>query len=178
MRRLLPVLLMIMICGCGQGADRFRAPAVGDPAPPTYGAPTLAGDTLLLAQLRGSVVMLNVWATWCAPCREEMPGLQALHERYDERGLHVVAVSVDARGSESTIATFIREHGITFTVLHDVAEDVSRQFRTAGVPETFLIDSRGVIAHRWIGKFDPVAADVIARVEALLDAGPRAVPGS
>jgi peroxiredoxin len=178
MRRLLPILLMLMISGCGQDADRFRAPTVGDPAPATYGAPTLAGDTLLLAQLRGSVVMLNVWATWCSPCREEMPGLQALHERYGDRGLHVVAVSVDARGSESTIDTFIREHGITFTVLHDVAEDVSHQFRTAGVPETFLIDRQGVIARRWIGKFDPVADDVISRVEALLDAGSRAVPGT
>jgi peroxiredoxin len=171
MRRLLLVLLMTAPSGCGQEVDRFRAPAVGDPAPAAYGAPTLAGDTVRLAQLRGTPVMLNVWATWCAPCREEMPGLQALHERYGARGLRVVAVSVDARGSESTIETFIREYGITFTILHDVAEDVSRQFRTLGVPETFLIDSDGVIAHRWIGKFDPIAADVTARVEALLDAG-------
>jgi peroxiredoxin len=178
MRRLLLVPFLAMIAGCGQDVDRFRAPTVGDPAPAAYGAPTLAGDTIRLAQLRGSAVMLNVWATWCPPCREEMPGLQTLHERYGQRGLRVVAVSIDGRGSESTIDAFLREHGITFTVLHDVAEEISRQFRTAGVPETFLIDRQGVIAHRWIGKFDPVADDVVSRVEALLDSGPRGAPGS
>jgi peroxiredoxin len=171
MRRMMLLALVVGAAACGQEADRFRAPGIGDPAPPGYGAPVLGGDTLRLVQLRGDPVMLNVWATWCPPCREEMPGLQALHERYGGRGLQVVAVSIDSRGSEPTIEAFLQEYGVTFTILHDVAEDISTQFRTPGVPATFLLDRDGIIVHRWIGKFDPMADDVTARVEALLDAG-------
>jgi cytochrome c biogenesis protein CcmG, thiol:disulfide interchange protein DsbE len=166
---LLPALLL-GTAGCGAEPDRFRPPAIGDPAP-AYGAPTLDGDTITLAQLRGSPIMLNIWATWCPPCRDEMPGLQELHERYGERGLRVVGVSIDSRGSEGEIRQFLQDHGITFTILHDIAEDISQRFRASGVPQTWLIDRRGVIAHRWIGKFDPVAPDAIERVEAVLDAG-------
>jgi peroxiredoxin len=165
----LALLLTLAAQGCRQEAGQFRPPRAGDPAPP-YAAPLLTGDTVRLTDLRGTVVMLNIWATWCPPCREEMPGLQQLHGEYGARGLRVVATSIDQRGAESAIREFVREHRLTFTILHDVAEDVSRQFRTAGVPETYLIGPDGVIAHRWIGKFDPMAADVRQLVEGLLPA--------
>jgi peroxiredoxin len=128
----------------------------------------LAGDTVRLADLHGDAVLLNVWATWCPPCREEMPGLQALHATYGDRGLRVLGVSVDSRGAESAIRGFTADHGITFTILHDPSETVSRQFRTTGVPETFLIDRDGRIVHRWIGAFDPEAPDVAERIETVL----------
>jgi peroxiredoxin len=172
-RRLLALLapaLVLGAAGCGAESDRFRAPAVGDPAP-AYAAPTLDGDTVTLAELRGSTVVLNVWATWCPPCRDEMPGLQELHERYAGRGLRVVGVSIDSRGSEGEIRQFLQDHGITFTILHDIGEDISQRFRASGVPQTWLIDDRGIIAHRWIGKFDPVAPDAIERVETVLGGG-------
>jgi peroxiredoxin len=158
---------LLLLSGCGGESDRFRPLAAGDPAP-LFAAPLLAGDTVRLAELHGAPVLLNVWATWCPPCREEMPGLQALHEMYGPRGLRVLGVSIDSRGAEDAIFGFTTDHGITFTILHDPGEVVSRQFRTAGVPETFLIDAQGVIAHRWIGKFDPVAPDVMQRIESLL----------
>jgi cytochrome c-type biogenesis protein len=162
------VTACLLIAACGGGGDRFRPIQVGDRAP-AYSAATLSGDTVSLAALAGQPVLLNVWATWCAPCREEMPGLQALHERYHERGLRVVGVSVDSPGSEGPIRQFMDELGVTFTVLFDPADAVSRTFRTAGVPETFLIDADGRIAHRWIGRFEPLEAATIGRIERALE---------
>ncbi|HEX2167144.1 MAG TPA: TlpA disulfide reductase family protein [Longimicrobiales bacterium] len=158
---------VLAACACSPGNGEFRPLEAGDPAP-EYGAPTLAGDSLHLSSLQGRPVLLNVWATWCPPCREEMPALQKLHEQFGPRGLRVIGVSVDSRGAESTVRRFVEEGGYTFTILHDADDAVSGRFRTMGVPETFLIDSDGVVVRRWIGKFDPLAEDVVADVEALL----------
>jgi cytochrome c-type biogenesis protein len=153
---------------CAPEGDAFRPLGAGDPAP-VFALPTVAGDTLRLDSLRGGPVLLNIWATWCPPCRKEMPGLQALYETYGPRGLRVLGVSIDSRGAEDAIHSFTTDHGITFTILHDPGEVVPRQYRTSGVPETFLIDGDGVLVHRWIGMFDPLAPDVAQRVEALLE---------
>ncbi|HEX6309792.1 MAG TPA: TlpA disulfide reductase family protein [Longimicrobiales bacterium] len=166
-------LLVLTVQACapdGTAEDsRYRPLASGDAAP-VFAAPTLAGDTLSLEALRGTPVLLNVWATWCPPCREEMPGLQQLHERYAGRGLRVIGVSVDSRGAEAAIDRFLREGGYSFMILHDAADAVSREFRTIGVPETFLIDADGRIVRRWIGRFDPLAPDVVRDIEALIAA--------
>lgn len=170
MRLSAAVAVLLLVCtalACGEARPEFRPLRAGDQAP-EYAAPSLDGDTISLASLRGSAVMLNVWATWCAPCREEMPGLQALHERFSGDGLRVIGVSVDNRGAERAIREFADGLGITFTLLHDPADLVARRFRTTGVPETFLIDAGGRIVHRWIGRFEPEADDVIARVSAAL----------
>ncbi|HEX6133428.1 MAG TPA: TlpA disulfide reductase family protein [Longimicrobiales bacterium] len=162
-------VLVLTSLACAPEEDGYRPLAAGDPVP-AFAAPTLAGDTLRLAALRGRPVLLNVWATWCPPCREEMPGLQQLHERYSGRGLNVIGVSVDSRGAEDAIDRFLQEGGYTFTILHDASDAVSREFRTIGVPETFLIDGGGRIVRRWIGRFDPLAPDVVRDIEALLAA--------
>ncbi|HSK17747.1 MAG TPA: TlpA disulfide reductase family protein [Longimicrobiales bacterium] len=168
-RRCLWVLLMAALA-CNRDPGGFRPLAAGDPAP-DFGAPVFDGDSLHLSSLAGQPVLLNVWATWCPPCREEMPALQALHEEFGPRGLRVVGVSVDSRGSEDTIRRFLEEGGYTFTILHDASDAVSRQFRTIGVPESFLIDGEGRVVRRWIGKFDPLAEDVVRDIEALLPPG-------
>jgi peroxiredoxin len=160
-------LLSMAALACAPESTGYQPLTEGDPAP-AFAAPVLDGDSLHLSSLRGQPVLLNVWATWCPPCREEMPALQALHEEYGPRGLRVLGVSVDTQGSEATIRRFLEEGGYTFTILHDAADAVSRQFRTIGVPETFLIDGEGRIVRRWIGRFDPLAADVLADLEPLL----------
>lgn len=135
---------------------------------PAYAAVNLVGDTVHLADLRGEVVVLNLWATWCHPCREEMPALQALHEAFADRGLQVVGVSIDGRSSAGLIPGFLEEVGVTFPILRDPEERVVRAFTTMGVPETFLIGRDGVLLHRWIGAFDPMAPEHRSRVEAAL----------
>ena len=166
---LLLALLAPVLVGCGEeaGPRQFRAVSAGDPAP-AFAAATLDGDTLSLAALQGEAVLLNIWATWCLPCREEMPGLQQLHEEYNDQGLRVVGVSIDSRGAGRDVRDFLSSYGISFTILHDPEEQVTRAFRTTGVPETFLIDREGKIVRRWIGLFDPTSAETRASVDQAL----------
>jgi cytochrome c biogenesis protein CcmG/thiol:disulfide interchange protein DsbE len=160
------LLLVGLLAGCG-GSDQYRPLAVGDPAP-AYAARTLAGDTVALASLQGHPVLLNVWATWCVPCQEEMPAIERLSERFADSGLTVVGVSVDDGSADPAVRRFMQEHGITFTILRDPALRVQRIFQTFGVPETFLLDQRGRIAHRWVGAFDAGDEATFAAVRAVL----------
>ena len=164
LRRLYLTILLLACSACADdaapSAQRKRANVAVGEAVPAYAAPTLDGDTISLAQLRGSVVMLNVWATWCPPCREEMPSFQRLHEELGAQGLRLLAVSVDNRSAAGAVRTFLDDHRITFTVLHDPDEVVSRTFRTIGVPETFLISRNGMLLKRWLGEVDADAPDV------------------
>mgnify|MGYP006171612107 CR=1 FL=1 len=100
-----------------------RAPEVGSLAP-EYSAVTMAGDSASIAQHQGEVVLLNVWATWCLPCREEIPALQRLHERFGEQGLRVVGVSVDAPGEQASVRDFAESFGVSYDIWLDPAEQV------------------------------------------------------
>ncbi|MGH7476335.1 MAG: peroxiredoxin family protein [Longimicrobiales bacterium] len=137
---------------CGPADSAGRTGRVGEVAP-AYAAPTLAGDSISLASLRGDVVLLNVWATWCPPCREEIPQLQALHERHAADGLRVIGVSVDNAAAHELIDEFVEDFGIGYSILHDPGERVSTVFRVPGVPATFLIDRAGVVRWRHLGPF-------------------------
>lgn len=154
-------------CGAPDGAGGIAPPAINSPAP-EYAARTLAGEDLALADLRGRVVLLNVWATWCGPCIREMPKLQELHSAYREEGLSVVGASIDRGAAEDEVRSFVEANGITFGILLDPDARVETRFRTLGVPESFLIDRKGILRARWIGEFDPGAESVRSQVEALL----------
>lgn len=147
------VALALGLAACTTDAPPSGRAAEGQPVP-AYGARTLAGDSLSLADLRGSTVLLNIWATWCAPCRQEMPSFQRLHEEWGSRGLRIVAVSVDSESARPAVEEFVREYGLEFTILHDPAERVNAVFRPIGVPETYLIDREGRLVKRWIGEVD------------------------
>ncbi|MSR35936.1 MAG: TlpA family protein disulfide reductase [Gemmatimonadetes bacterium] len=127
-----------------------KAPAartgIGAAAPELSGT-TLTGDTVALSSFRGEPVLLNLWATWCAPCRRETPYLQTLHERYGREGLRVVGVTVDTRGSASDVRAFIDEFGVTYTILHDPDMVSMDRLSVLGLPATFLVDRDGVIRH-------------------------------
>lgn len=96
-------------------------------------------------------MLLNVWATWCFPCREEIPVLQALHEQFASRGLELVGVSVDARGQEAAVRQFVRDFGMTYSLWHDPDERVQSTFLAVGVPATYLIDREGILRWRHVG---------------------------
>lgn len=135
--------------------DELFPVTVGSEAPP-FTAYTIDAEReeRSIGDYRGEVVLLNIWATWCAPCRTEMPAIQALHERFSERGLKVVAVSIDQPGAEDVIRDFAAELGLTFEILHEPSGDIQRRYQTVGVPETFVIGRDGVIRKKQIGHQD------------------------
>ena len=129
------------------GLATAPARAEAGTAAPEFSAFTLDSAPRLrtLADYRGSPVLLNVWATWCDPCREEMPSMQRLYEAYRDRGLRVVAVSIDDRGTEGLIREFVRDHHLTFDILHDRESAIMTSYQVRGVPQTFLISAAGEI---------------------------------
>ena len=107
-----------------------------------------------LADYADKVVLLNVWATWCEPCRVEMPSIEKLHREFGPLGLSVIAVSVDDAGMERRILEFVRELGLTFEILHDPSQDIKAKYQIAGYPETFIIARDGTIRKKVIGAAD------------------------
>jgi len=177
-RLVLVAALLVVAAGgyFGVGAVRqdLATLGVGSPAP-DFAAATLdfVPRTKTLADYAGDVVLLNVWATWCGPCRVEMPSIQSLHEDYGSRGLKVVAVSVDVAGSAEQIRAFTDSLGLTFEILHDPDGAIQRAYRTTGVPETVIIGRDGVIRKRVSGAVHWDSEANRALVEQLL-----ATPGS
>ncbi len=118
-------------------------------------APDIAAVTLddppvkrTLADYAGNVVLLNVWATWCGPCEAEMPSMERLHRSFADSGLRIVAVSIDDPGREDVVRAFVARYELTFEVLHDPAKRIIDDYRTSGVPETFVIGRDGVVRRK------------------------------
>lgn len=138
--------------------DRFLPVEVGTRAP-DFTATNLQGETVSLSDLEGEVVLLNIWATWCPPCREEMPSMQRLYEELGPEGLHIVAVSIDAQQGTvdpsgrpgGDVADFVRGMGLTFDIWRNPSGSIQQTYRTTGVPESFVIDRSGYIVKKDIG---------------------------
>lgn len=124
--------------------------APGAEAPNFHAVNLATGDSVTLADYRGEVVLLNLWATWCAPCRVEMPSMQRLYEELGPHGLKIVALSVDQLGGDR-VREFADEMGLTFDILHDRSGNVEIDYQTTGLPETVILDREGVIVHKAIG---------------------------
>lgn len=138
----LPLAAVALVgCSAAEGPPRAGAPA------PELVATSLTGDTVAVTSFEGQPVLLNLWATWCAPCRRETPYLQTLHERYLDQGLRVVGVTVDARGSEAAVRDFVSEFGVTYTILADPDMISMDRYAVIGLPATFLLDREGIIRH-------------------------------
>lgn len=146
-------------------------PQVGDLAP-DFSAPTLDGDTVSLASLRGSVVMLNVWATWCTPCRWETPFLQSLHEAHFSDGLRLVGLSVDAAGAGDDVRTFVEESGVDYQILLDPTGSVMDRYGVLGLPASFIIDREGTIRFLRYGPIAENDPSFIESLESILSLGP------
>ena len=131
------------VVNVGQRAPGFTASTLGD-----------AHETRTLADYRGKVVILNLWATWCGPCRQEMPSFEALWQDYKTRDLAIVAVSLDLPGEEEKIREFVDEFGLTFDILHDPLSETATTYRSYKFPETFVIGRDGTIRKKWIGPDD------------------------
>ncbi|MBI4540242.1 MAG: TlpA family protein disulfide reductase [Gemmatimonadetes bacterium] len=156
--------------------ERFLPVDVGSAAP-AFQAFDLEGHPVRLSDFAGRVVLLNIWATWCLPCKTEMPSLQRLHEHMADKGFQVVAVSVDARLGDTdvggrpggNIGAFADSLALTFTVLHDPSGRIQDLYRTTGVPESFVIGRDGLIYKKVIGATEWDAPEYQALIERLLE---------
>jgi peroxiredoxin len=158
------------------GADSL----VGSRAP-EFALRDMQGKYVSLTALRGKVVVLNFWATWCPPCRKELPGLERLRREYAGRGLAVVAVSTDS--TERGIRKFLAETPLSLRVVHDRDGRISQLYGVFSLPTTFVIDRRGIVMRHYIGEQDWGSPRVRSSLENLLERssrrrgpGPEATP--
>jgi peroxiredoxin len=137
---------------------------------PDFTLELLGGGEVTLSSLRGQVVVINLWASWCPPCRAEMPAIQAVYERNRSRGLEVLAVNTTFQDREAAAEAFVQEFGLTFPIPLDLTGEVSRQYQLRALPSTFFIDREGVIRKVVIG--GPMSETTIqTAVEDLLGGG-------
>ncbi len=154
------MLLVAVISACAQ-----------DRAAPDYAARPLGGhDKVSLASFRGQVVLLNTWATWCSPCRQEMPAFETLYRQYRDQGLQVVGVNIDEGQADSEVERYVASLGISFPIWRDPQNRFAKRFRVLGVPETFLIDREGMITRQWRGRMDPNAPENLESIQNELEA--------
>lgn len=139
-------------------------------AAPSFTAMPLApnAEPKTIADYAGEVLLLNIWATWCGPCRIEMPSMERLEQQLGPKGLRIVAVSVDVAGMENAIKQFTEEMQLSFEILHDAPGDIQQIYQTTGVPETFIIGRDGRLRRRVIGADDWDSPANIAYLERLL----------
>lgn len=150
--------------------------ATGAPAP-ALELPGIEGGTVSLQELRGKVVMLNIWATWCPPCLREMPSMQRVYEKHRENGLEILAVAVDdypgtrqADGRiEGLVSDFVDRLGVTFPVVLDPSGDTERLFDTEYLPTTILIDREGRVRGTEVGGREWDQEPYLDMVESLLE---------
>jgi peroxiredoxin len=127
----------------------------------------LTGPPLRLRDFKGKVVFLNFWATWCPPCKEEMPSMERLYRRYKDKGFAILALSIDSGGS-APVGAFVKKLGLTFPIGLDPNTTVANQYTVRGLPATFLIDRKGTIAAVAIGPRDWDGKAAHAAIESLL----------
>jgi len=171
------VLLVVCLFGCSRRSETGLYP--GD-IPPDFSLPTISGDggeTLKLSDLKGRVVLVNFWASWCGPCVSELPAMERLYTRLKSRGLVIVGVGVDDQ--PEALTEFQRRFGLTFPLVVDQTGEVKSRYKLSGVPESFIVDKEGKLVMvpdpedgvptvRIVGPRAWDSPDAVARIESLL----------
>jgi peroxiredoxin len=139
---------------------------LGEPAP-NFQLLDMQGRLVALSDLRGKVVMVNFWATWCGPCRVEMPAMEALYQAFSRNDFEILAVSTDAQGMTVT-RPFQQENRLTFPILHDADYRVGLIYGARSLPMTFMVDRQGVIRHQIFGARDWGAVEAQQLVQMLM----------
>ena len=159
--------LLVVIVGIFillRGKDNFDLQNQPRPKPgiqaPNFTFPDLKGERISLTDYKGKVVLLNIWATWCPPCVEEMPSMEKLYGEFKDEDFEILAVSIDTSGAR-IVAPFMKKHGLSFPILLDPDGAVTDLYGTIGIPESFILDKEGLIIKKVIGPVDWAAPGVI-----------------
>jgi peroxiredoxin len=163
--RIKTALCALAIGFLASASAQAKAPAIGAAAP-DFTLRSSFGKNLKLSEYRGQVVMINFWATWCAPCRQELPQLNRLHERYQRDGFVLLGVSVD--DNPKAAQEMVNRLGVRFPVLFDAAKQVSDRYDIDAMPSTLLIDRSGAVRYLHRGYRSGVEREYDARVRELL----------
>ncbi len=149
-------LLLLVLTGCNNNAP---APKVGESAP-DFKLSSFSGGDVRLSDLRGKVVLVNFWATWCPYCRDEIPSLVNLNAAMAGKNFQMITISIDKNG-ENAIAPFFNKLGISLPTLFDPDGTVGKRYGITGVPETFIVDGQGIIRKKVVGPMDWGSPEVI-----------------
>ena len=152
------VAVAMVVAAAWLGREGYQPVITGADAP-EFRYPMLGGGEVSLSDYRGQVVLVNIWATWCGPCLQEMPSMQRMYDELSDEDFEILAVSIDAPLGESDafgrpggdLEAFVDELELTFPILHNGAGEIQRQYQTTGVPESFLIGPDGVIVKKVAG---------------------------
>jgi len=162
------LIFLFFIAGCEKiaGSNKVKRMEIDKPAP-DFVLQDAAGNTWKLSSLKGKVVFVNFWATWCKPCRDEMPAMEALNKAMAERPFQMLSIvfNDDLQMANS----FARRLGATFPVLANPGPELAEAYMITGVPETFLIDAEGILRHKFIGPYDWNTPKMRNIVSGLLD---------
>jgi len=172
-------LLSIAILIIGAGWIWVSAPSPGSttdgiiPAPqkgflaPDFTLETFNGESITLSDLRGQAVLINLWASWCPPCRAEMPDMQQAYDQYEEQGFTILAINATNQDSHSAAENFVKEHNLTFPILLDRKGEVSSLYQLRSLPTSYFVDSEGIIQEVIVG--GPMSEALLrTRIENLL----------
>lgn len=168
--------LVVLLAWASQ--DRLSPVEIGGPAP-DISTSDLHGVPRTLDDFRGKVLLINIWATWCTPCKAEMPSLQRLYEQIRDDDFQILAVSIDrappdddpAKPLGGRLQAFADSLGLSFPILHDPAGDITLAYQTTGVPESFILDRRGYIHERVLGPREWDDPRNVEMIRGLLHAG-------
>ncbi len=155
---LLAWLVLLLLAGCYSGT---RPPRIGEVAPDF--AVQDSGRKVALADLRGQVVVLNFWATWCPPCVEEMPSLENMQQRLKQKGVTVLAVSLDV--DESAYRRFLSDHKIDLLTVRDSLQKSGALYGTFKYPESYVIDRQGIVRRKFVGPVDWNQPEIVGYLE-------------
>jgi peroxiredoxin len=166
-------LVVFALHGAASAADLFKAMGVLRPEirmeAPAFTLRDVGGEQQSLSAFRGKVILLKLWATWCPNCREEMPSLEKLYEKFKSKGVVVVAVVID--GSVGDVKSLARKMGLTFPILFDVDKKVRRAYEVTALPMTYIIGKDGKISGRLYGNREWEGKDPDALIDYLLQKG-------
>lgn len=163
-------LILVLAAEGGEG-DLFSKmrinPIKGDKKAPDFSLKDLTGKKVEIKDYKGKIIFLNFWATWCVPCKEEMPSLEVLHERFKGEKFVLLTVSVDYEGLK-VVHGFLDKHSYTFPVLLDPNGETLDLFEVKGIPTTFIIDKKGRVIGRALGPRDWRSPEVFSLVNLLV----------
>jgi peroxiredoxin len=162
------VFLVAIIIQSPLGCKR-EAPKEKRPLAPDFTLTSVNGKTITLSQFRGKVILLDFWATWCAPCRSAIPHLKDLYKAYREKGLEIIGLSLD-KGNPERVRKFAANMGIEYTIIM-ADDDLVKKYGISPIPTTYLIDREGYITNKWIGFSQTLMSKIAAETERLLSKG-------